>query len=150
MPAPQRVFLDTNVYIVGVSDVESADWQILQWLGFEKRRYKACEVIISVEVIEQILRVGKRLQGKDWASAIVAQIWKNLNLRYVILEEKDRVLSEILRWLPREDLGIYLTAKKGRADFFISSNHELIRAISSQLKEFECLTPEEFVITYVD
>lgn len=65
MVAPSRVFLDTNVYIVGVADSTSDEWKILQWLGFESRRADAPEVVISAEVIEQILRVARRLRNKD-------------------------------------------------------------------------------------
>jgi len=32
---PARVFVDTNVYIVGVADATSSEWEILSWLGFE-------------------------------------------------------------------------------------------------------------------
>jgi hypothetical protein len=62
---PARVFLDTNVYIVGVADATSSEWEILSWLGFETYRPDAPEVVISEAVIEQILRVGKRLKNKD-------------------------------------------------------------------------------------
>lgn len=72
MAVPSRVFLDTNVYIVGVADSSSAEWKILQWLGFEDRCPDAAEVVISADVIEQILRVAKRLRHKDWAGSIVA------------------------------------------------------------------------------
>jgi predicted nucleic acid-binding protein len=68
MSIPLRVFLDTNVYIVGVANSTSAEWKILEWLGFESHRSDAAEVVISAEVIEQILRVAKRLKNKDVAS----------------------------------------------------------------------------------
>ena len=47
--------------------------------------------------------------------------------------------------IPSEDIYIYLTAKYGRADYFISSNRELIKSIA----DFECLTPETFVDKYL-
>jgi len=80
MTIPSRIFLDTNVYIVGVANPTSAEWKILQWLGFESRRSEAAEVVISAEVIEQILRVAKRLKNKDWAGSVVARIWQNLTM----------------------------------------------------------------------
>lgn len=146
---PQRIFLDTNVYIVGVANGTSPDWQILHWLGFEQRQVTAPEVIISAEVIEQILRVGKRLQGKDWAGQIVAKIWQNLHLRYVVFDEGEQVSDNVRQWIPREDIGVYLTAKKGGADCFISSNHGLIRAMVEKTQDFQCFSPTEFVSIYL-
>ncbi|MBR8838442.1 MAG: hypothetical protein DSM106950_31700 [Stigonema ocellatum SAG 48.90 = DSM 106950] len=150
MTRPSRVFLDTNVYIVGVANSTSAEWKILQWLGFESRRSEAAEVVISAEVIEQILRVAKRLKNKDWAGSVVARIWQNLTLRYVLVNEPGFKQPGSLQWLPREDIGVYLTAKFGEADCFVSSNHELIRAIVAETGEFECLKPEDFVSRYLE
>ena len=150
MTKPLRVFLDTNVYIVGVSDSTSPEWKILQWLGFESRRPESAEVIVSAEVIEQILRVAKRLKNKDWAGNIIARIWQNLKLRYVLVNEPGFQQSETFRWLPREDIGVYLTAKLGKADCFVSSNHELIRVVANESGEFECLKPEDFVRRYLE
>jgi predicted nucleic acid-binding protein len=130
MAIPTRVFLDTNVYIVGVANSTSAEGKILQWLGFESRRSDAAEVVISAEVIEQILRVAKRLKNKDWAGSVVARIWQNLKLRYVLINEPGFQQTGPFQWLPREDIGVYLTAKFGKADCFISSNHELTRVIA--------------------
>lgn len=65
----ERIFLDTNVYIVGVADIESIEWRILQWLGFDGSQPAQAEVVVSAELIAQILRVGKRLYGKDWAGS---------------------------------------------------------------------------------
>ncbi len=47
--------------------------------------------------------------------------------------------------IPSEDIYIYLTAKYGKADYFISSNRELIKSIA----DFECLTPEIFINKYL-
>ena len=149
MEAPSRIFLDTNVYIVGVAKSAIAEWNILQWLGFESRRLDAAEVAISAETIAQILRVGKRLKNKDWAGSIVARIWQNLRLRYVLLDEPVLSQANLLHWLPREDVGVYLTAKLAAVDCFVSSNHELIRAIAAQTGEFECLNPEDFARRYL-
>lgn len=150
MTIPSRVFLDTNIYIVGVANSNSAEWKILQWLGFESRRSDAAEVVISAEVIEQILRVAKRLKNKDWAGSVVARIWQNLTLRYVLVDEPGFKQPGSFEWLPREDMGVYLTAKFGEADCFVSSNHELIRAIVAETGEFECLKPEDFVSRYLE
>ena len=150
MTIPSRVFLDTNVYIVGVANATSAEWKILLWLGFGSPRLDVAEVVISAEVIEQILRVAKRLKNKDWAGSIVARIWQNLKLRYVLVNEPGFQQTDTFQWLPREDIGVYLTAKLGKADCFISSNHELIRVIAAETGEFECLNPEDFVRRYLE
>ncbi|MGD1856147.1 MAG: hypothetical protein ACFB2W_18045 [Leptolyngbyaceae cyanobacterium] len=143
-----RVFLDTNVYIVGVANQESVEWQILQWLGFDGSQRALVDVVISTELIEQILRVGKRLQNKDWARNIINQMWRNLKLRYVLVDAQEFAVLESLGWLPREDIGVYLTAKQGGAECFVSSNHELIRVMAIKNKDFECLKPEDFATRY--
>lgn len=150
MSTPRRIFLDTNVYIIGTADPASPEWKILQWLGFDSRRAEALEVVVSAEVIEQILRVAKRLKNKDWAGSIVARIWQNLKLCYVLINEAGFQQPDSLEWLPKEDKGVYLTAKFGNADCFISSNHELVRSIVSETGEFECLKPEDFVERYLN
>jgi predicted nucleic acid-binding protein len=150
MAAQSRIFLDTNVYIVGVADSTSDERKILQWLGFESRRVDAAEVVISAEVIEQILRVAKRLRNKDWAGSVVARIWQNLNLIYVLIHEPGFEHIDIVQGLPREDVGVYLTAKLGKSDCFISSNHELIRVLAAESGDFECLNPEDFVRRYLE
>ena len=150
MSLPLRVFLDTNVYIVGAANSTSAEWQILLWLGFESRRPDAAEVVISAEVIEQILRVAKRLNNKDWAGNVVARIWQNLKLCYVLVNEPGFQQTDTFQWLPQEDIGVYLTAKLGKADCFISSNHELIRVIATETGEFECLKLEDFFRRYLE
>ncbi|MGB3790899.1 MAG: hypothetical protein WA949_23025 [Phormidesmis sp.] len=43
-------------------------------------------MVVSAELIEQILRVAKRLQGKDWAGSIINRMWQNLNLRYILVD----------------------------------------------------------------
>ena len=58
-------------------------------------------------------------------------------------------LVESLGVIPREDVGVYLTAQEGKAQCFISANHELIRALALETGEFECLTPAEFVGKYL-
>ncbi|MBE9059559.1 hypothetical protein [cf. Phormidesmis sp. LEGE 11477] len=145
-----RIFLDTNVYIVGVADTESIEWEILTWLGFDGSQSARAEVIVSAELIEQILRVAKRLKSKDWAGSIVSRMWQNLKLRYVLVDTQESSKLASLGWLPREDIGIYLAAKQGRADCFISSNRELVRAVVTETKDFECFTPKNFVNRYLN
>ncbi|MEL7071235.1 MAG: hypothetical protein AAGN15_21665 [Cyanobacteria bacterium J06581_3] len=47
---PERIFLDTNVYIVGVADRESIEWKILEWLGFDGSQPPQAEVVVSTEI----------------------------------------------------------------------------------------------------
>ncbi|MEN8446374.1 MAG: hypothetical protein ABG776_15340 [Cyanobacteria bacterium J06555_13] len=145
---PKRIFLDTNVYIVGAADTDSLEWQILTWLGFDGSQPAQAEVVVSAELIEQILRVAKRLKTKDWAGSIVSRMWQNLTLRYVLVDDQEYSQLAEAGWLPREDIGVYLAAKQGGTDCFISSNHGLIRAVVKETKEFECFTPENFVKQY--
>ena len=51
--------------------------------------------------------------------------------------------------IPREDIGVYLTALNGKAECFVSANHELIRILARQSKAFECLSPSAFVEKYL-
>ena len=146
---PKRIFLDTNVYIVGAADTESIEWQILTWLGFDGSQSSQAEVVVSAELIGQILRVAKRLKTKDWAGSIISRMWQNLNLRYVLVDDREYSQLVMEGWLPREDIGVYLAAKQGGTDCFISSNHGLIRAVVMETKEFECFTPKGFAEKYL-
>lgn len=146
---PSRVFFDTNIYIIGVADPDSDERRILQWAGFEKQEQSSVEVVVSEELIEQILRVAKRLKNKDWGGEVLGRIWQNLNVCYAILDADEFSRVEALGVIPREDVGVYLTAKTGKAQCFVSANHKLIGALAKQTGEFECLTPEEFVKKYL-
>ena len=55
---PSRIFLDTNVYILGVLDLDSIEGRVLKRLGWQEK--SDVQVILSQELIVQILRVGKR------------------------------------------------------------------------------------------
>ncbi len=144
MTDPRFIFLDTNVYIIGSADLDSAEAQILAWAERASQETGEVEVIDSDELFEQILRVSKRLQNKDWGGEILARIWQNLKLRYVLndMVEWETLAKEGI--IPLEDVGIYLTARNGNADHFISSNHELIRELSAKTSEFVCMTPKDF------
>ncbi len=145
----RRIFLDTNIYIIGQLISLSPAEELLKWLGYYASNNKPqIKVIILQELINQILRVGKRLQGKDWAAKIVDQIWQNLNCLFIPkTDEMKAETSEIIaeKLVPSEDVFIYLTAKYGEVDVFVSENRELIKVIAS----FECLTSEEFINKYL-
>ena len=141
----QRIFLDTNIYILGQLNPASNEEAILKKIGFyDSQQQSSIQVIISQELIEQILRVCKRIQNKDWGARIVDRIWQNLNCVFVpetdeLNAEAEQIIAN--QSIPAEDIFIYLTAKYGEADYFVSGNRELIKAIA----DFPCFTPEDFV-----
>lgn len=120
----KRIFLDTNIYIIGQLIPFSPAEELLKWLGYyTPNNQLQIKVIISQELINQILRVGKRLQGKDWAAKIVDQIWQNLNCLFV--PETDEMKAEASKIIaqksvPFEDVFIHLTAKYGEVNIFVS------------------------------
>ncbi len=144
-----RLFLDTNVYIIGAAYPESAEASILQWVGWDGDHTGSIEVIVSQELIIQITRVARRLSSKDWAGEILGRIWQNLSIWYVLIDYPEREWLKATNLVHREDVDIYLTAWNGGAEFFISSNYELIRSLSEITGEFECMIPNEFVSKYL-
>jgi predicted nucleic acid-binding protein len=146
--APGRIFLDTNVFIVGAAFPDSPESKILHWAGFGMGSPCPVEVVVSQELFEQILRVGRRLKGKDWGSEIVARIWRDMTCVFTLVAPYEREVMQDNAYIPREDIGIYLTARNGRAECFISANHELIRELARQTQDFSCLTPQAFVDRY--
>ena len=62
---PELIFLDTNVYLIGAVDLNSYEGQILQWLGWETQGNDGIEVVISDELIDQILPYGRYLWGNE-------------------------------------------------------------------------------------
>jgi len=146
---PQRIFLDTNVYIIGAAFADSPEAVILNWLGFGGQPIIPIEVIVSDALFGQILRVAKRLQGKDWGGQILANIWQGMNVNYVLIDE-DEVQSLLeANQIPREDVTIYLSAKAGKADCFISANRELVRVLAAEVGTFACLYAPECVEKYI-
>lgn len=147
---PKRIFLDTNVYIIGSADSTSAEFRVLQWMGFAAHRPDAPEVIVSEELFQQIRRVGRRLASKEWAGQILARIWQNLQIQYVLVDPKEIEQIAQTNTIPTEDISVYLTARNGQADCFVSATHKLIRVLAKRTGEFVCLTPLEFVAAYID
>ena len=147
---PSRIFLDTNVYIIGAVDAKSAEACILHWLGFRQHRPDAPEVIVSEELLNQIRRVARRLNNKEWGGQILARIWQNFQIQYVLVDPDEIERLATNSTIPKEDIGVYLTARNGQATCFVSANHKLIRTLVGRTGEFECLTPSEFVASYID
>ena len=147
---PRRLFLDTNVYIIGSVMRNSAEGSILEWLGFFERQVDSPTVLVSEALIEQILRVGRRVGGKDYGGELVNRLWANLSVEHVILADdaSQRLIEEDA--IPREDIFIFLTALVGGVDCFVSANYRLIKALATTNQLFECLTPAEFVARYIE
>lgn len=146
---PTCVFLDTNVYIVGAAISGTPEAQILVWAGWDQIEPGFVEIVFSVELLDQIARVARRVRNKDWAGEIINKTGKEMNLIYTTIDDGEAKQIERDGFLPREDIGVYLTARNGHAECFVSSNHELIQALVHETGEFECLTPEQFVGKYL-
>ena len=143
-----RIFLDTNIYIIGAADRQSNEGQILNQLGFWQKVENSFEVVVSEALLEEISRVAKRLRHKDWSGELIGRIFQNLNVHYVFLHGQDFEELEA-KAIPREDIKVYLTAKSGQARYFISANHELICSLVEDTQEFECMTPGDFVASHL-
>jgi predicted nucleic acid-binding protein len=145
----KRVFLDTNIYIVGDANKQSFESIILEAFGYRNQsKLIHAEIILSDELLDQIRRVSKYLYGKDQAGEIISNIWRWFDIFYVpstVNWQQEQLLLSNSNLIPSEDILIYLTAKFGEADCFVSGNRELIRAIA----DFECLTAEDFVKKYI-
>ena len=142
---PQRILLDTNVFIIGFLDESSPEARILNHLAARPETV----ILFSSDLEEQLRRVGRRLGNKDWAGFILYLIWRDYAIDYIDIP---MALTEDLEKqsdIPREDVGIYLTALLGGAKCFVSANRELVKQVAGQRQDFECLTPENFVAKYV-
>ena len=92
--------MNAKFYLYWKSD-RNSDWQT--------------KVIFSQELIDQILRVGKRLQNKDWSSSLLARLWQQLQIDFIFVADQDIQAIADAGIIPREDAGVYLTAKQGKA-----------------------------------
>lgn len=146
---PRRVFLDTNVYIVGAAFQDSPEAALLDWAGFGSQSGADVVILVSDALFQQISRVAQRLRHKDWAGEIIGRIWRGMMVDYVLLDEVEinRVAAE--GSIPCEDITVYLTALRGRADCFVSANHELVQALARQTGAFDCMTAANFVESYL-
>ena len=149
MSSLRRLFLDTNIFIIGDADKTSQESVILEALGYRhKSPILQVEIILSDELLDQIRRVGKYLYGKDQAGQLISNIWRWFDIFYVPStvnwsEEKLRLINTQI--IPSEDIEIYLSAKYGGANCFVSGNRELLKAIA----DFECLTTDAFINKYL-
>lgn len=137
----KRVLLDTNIFIIGFLDLRSPEARLLDLVA----RTSDVVLIFSNDLEDQIRRVGKRVQGKDWVGQLLNRIWRDYRLDYVYISPEEMNDVEAISDIPKEDIGIYLTALRGRADYFISANHQLLREAAAKQKKFECFDAESFV-----
>ena len=70
-------------------DLESDESKILSLLESDANSDQQTKVIVSQELIEQILRVGKRLQNKDWSSGLLARLWQQLQIDFIFVDDQD-------------------------------------------------------------
>ncbi len=143
---PSRLFLDTNVFILGFLDPNGPEGRIL--LALMDHPYVT--LILSDELVIQIRRVARRTRGKDWAGYLLSRIWQDYPIEYVIVSVQEKRELEIQADIPREDIGIYLAALRGQVECFVSANHELVQQAATRQRLFECLTPDEFLSKYIE
>ncbi len=143
---PSRLLLDTNVFILGFLDLDSPEGRILRILV----DHPDVTLNLSDELVAQIRRVARRTGGKDWAGYLLSRIWQDYPIEYVLVSADEKRELEAQADIPREDIGIYLAALRGQAECLVSANHELVRQAAARQHLFECLTPEEFLRTYLE
>ncbi len=136
--------LDTNVFILGFLDPDSPEKRVLHALV----DHPDVTLILSDELVAQIRRVGRRTGGKDWTGYLLSRIWQDYSIEYVIVSVDEKRELEAQADIPREDIGIYLTALRGRAECFVLANRELVQQAAARQRLFECLTPDEFLRKY--
>jgi len=146
---PKRVLLDTNVCIVGAAVAGSAEEAVMLWCGYYGSMNTDIEIVVSDVLFRQIRSVARRLRGKDWAGEILMQIWRHMKVQFVVIEKEEIARLRRSGRIPSEDAAIFLAARAGNVDCFVSANHELLRAAAAQTGAFECLTAEEFVGRYL-
>jgi predicted nucleic acid-binding protein len=139
------VLLDTNVFIIGFLDLHSPEARLLERIA----QTSDTILVFSNDLEEQVRRVGKRVQNKDWVGQLLNRIWRDYHLDYVYISPEEMRDVEAISDIPREDIGIYLTALRGRADYFISANHQLLQEAAAKQKKFECLDAEGFITKFL-
>ncbi|MGV2387430.1 MAG UNVERIFIED_CONTAM: hypothetical protein LVR29_01045 [Microcystis novacekii LVE1205-3] len=146
---PELIFLDTNVYLIGAVELESPEGLILQWLGWEAPNDNPVVVIISEELIDQIIRVAKRLKNKDWSGEIIGRIWQNFKFFYVQIDDFELAEMEALGVIPREDVGVYLTAKVGQSQSLITFISLIPNWLSVRISSFSSSIIASVVVSKV-
>jgi len=136
-----KVVIDTNVYIIAALDlargVDSAEVKIIKAVG------KKFRVVICKEMLEQIMRVAKRVGNKDLGSRLIAALW--VDASPIFVEVYDEVIKAYANKIPRKDLAIFAAGLIARPDYLVSVDKEFLKKAENVQNTFDCLTPEEFV-----
>jgi len=136
-----RVVIDANVYIVAALDLakgaDSAEVKIIKAAG------KKFRVVICKEILEQIMRVAKRVGDKDLGSRLIAALWTDTSP--VFVEVYDEVVKAYDNKVPRKDLAIFAAGLIAKADYLVSVDREFLKNAENAQNMFKCVTPEEFV-----
>lgn len=141
---PVRVILDTNIYITGYLFPGSDEYRVLEVI-----RRRRDIVVFSHEIEDQIRRVGRRVQGKDYAGLILNTVWRDFVVDYVALPDLPFVVAERLApGIPKEDVLVFLAAVAGQAACLVSNNREFLRGSEAAQRAFRSLTPAQFLATY--
>lgn len=90
-----RLFLDTNIYILGAADSTTSEGQILMWLQQVRSDDDQIELLVSEELLNQITRVARRLTNKDQAGRLLDRILKHPKFATSLL----RMIKLSIGWL---------------------------------------------------
>jgi predicted nucleic acid-binding protein len=120
---PERILVDTNIFILGFLEPDAPEADLLSLLETKSQ----VTLIFSNDLEIQIRRVGRRLRNSDWVGLLLHYIWSSFQIEYVYITPQEIADVEAITDIPREDLGIYLTALRGKAEYLISANRELLR-----------------------
>ena len=141
---PLRLLLDTNIFILGFLDIDSSEAKLLALL----ETIPELTLIFSNDLEQQIRWVGRRLQNSDWVGLLLHYIWSTFQIDYIHITLEEMAEIETVSDIPREDIGIYLTALRGKADYLISANHQLLKEAAAKQNSFRCLNAEAFLGKY--
>lgn len=138
-----KIVLDTNIFIFGFMGLsertETPETMILKDLLQKEKT-----LLLSRELEEQLLRVFIRVKDKNFAGLVRHLLWSDYLIEFVTTEKNDypKKYKEII---PRKDLGIFLTAYTGDADFLITNDLPFLEKAKQSSPGFRCMTAEEFV-----
>jgi predicted nucleic acid-binding protein len=143
---PLKVVLDTNIFIQGFRDLAAreatSEAQILRACTLRKGEV---QLIFSAELMEQILRVARRLKGKDWAGLLRYLLLADYNISLVSDVMVTQLKAKHQESVPRKDLGIFAAALAGEAKVLISANRKFLKQAAEHQALFRCLEPTAFV-----
>lgn len=136
-----KVVIDANVYIVAALDLakgaDSAEVRMIKAAG------KKFRIVICKEILEQIMRVAKRVGDKDLGSRLIAALWTDTSP--VFVEVYDEVVKAYDNKIPRKDLAIFAAGLIAKAEYLVSVDREFLKSAKNAQNMFKCVTPGEFV-----